>query len=389
MTLNLGVVTGSLSPAAGGLFQSVRLSTRALIESGANVTVYGLWDPQFDTSRQAWGETPIEVFPIRGPVRLGFSPGMFKSVTAAQHDVIHTHGIWFFPSCVTTAWRKIHDRPTIVSPRGMLDPWAIKSSRLTKRILRTLYEDRNLHGAAALHALNASEASAFRTFGLKNPIAVIPNGVDLPNDTRDYETPNWMAGDDRKVLLFLARFHPKKGLLELIEAWGLILRDTPHLAESWRLVIAGWDDGGHLKGLERKARENRLTHHVAFIGQLQGEAKSAALAHASAFILPSHSEGMPLSILEAWSWRLPVYMTAACNLPQGFRQGAAIEISNDPMSMAATLSATLNDSTQLAGLGAAGRALVEQHYTWDRVVADMHKLYSWVLNGGAAPDFIL
>jgi len=366
----------------------VRVPARALAAAGTKLTVYGLWDEQLEEACSAWGDLDVERFRSLGPARLGYSPAMLKRVLGQSHDVLHTHGIWSFPSYVTNAWRKRFRRPTIISPRGMLDPWALKMSVRKKLIARWLYEDDNLAGASALHALNNAEAAAFRAFGLTNPIAVIPNGIDLPELAEPRPRPAFMANDRRKVLLFLARIHPKKGLAELIEAWRAVVAAAPHLGETWRLIIAGWDDGGHVAGLEALIRKHAIERHVALVGPLYGEAKAAALAHASAFVLPSYSEGMPMSVLEAWSWRLPVFMTPACNLPDGYSRVAAFEIATAPDAMASVLCSALDDAPLLTAVAAAGRALVEERYTWDRVVADMRELYDWVVRGGTAPAFV-
>lgn len=388
MSFNLGIVTGSLSQAGGGLFHSVRIPAKALTVRGADVTVYGLRDDLFEAARPDWNGVRVECFDIRGPARLGFSPTMLRSVLTTSHDVLHTHGIWAFPSHVTDSWRRRHRKPTIISPRGMLDPWAVQRSAVKKGLLRLLYEDANLHGAFALHALNSNEAAAFRAFGLRNPVAIIPNAVDLPDVSKSHPTPPYAANDQRKVLLFLSRVHPKKGLFELVDAWRHLVAASPATASEWRLVIAGWDDGGHLEALAALIRAQAMERHVALVGPLYGAPKADALAHASAFVLPSYSEGLPMSVLEAWSWQLPVFMTAACNLPDGFASGAAIAIPNQPAAMADIMRSALNDASGLAVMGSAGRALVEQRYTWDRVVADMEQMYRWAIGGGPEPTFI-
>jgi glycosyltransferase involved in cell wall biosynthesis len=251
-----------------------------------------------------------------------------------------------------------------------------------------LYENANLRGAAAMHDLNENEAAAFRAYGLKNPVAVIPNGVHLPDLSVSLLRPSFMGQDHRKVMLFLARIHPKKGLLELVEAWQRAASNSPQLRERWRLVIAGWDDGGHLEVLRRAITERGLERDVFLAGPLLGNAKDAALQHASAFVLPSYSEGLPMSVLEAWSWGLPVFMTAACNLSGSFDRGAAIEITTNPLDMAKTLAAALLDENHLRYIAKAGQSLVKERYTWDRVVENMAQLYGWLLGGGTKPEFV-
>ena len=136
--LDLGIVTGGLSPAAGGLFESVRIPANRLAQSGMAVSVYGSYEPQFDAARSAWQGPVVQAFPLIGPLRLSFTPGMLKKIIAGNHDLLHQHGIWIYQSRIVDAWRRRTGRPTIISPRGMLDPWALRNSNLKKQIVRKL-----------------------------------------------------------------------------------------------------------------------------------------------------------------------------------------------------------------------------------------------------------
>ncbi len=146
-----------------------------------------------------------------------------------------------------------------------------------------------------------SEARAIRSYGLRNPVCVIPSGVDLPADDPP-GPPAWApeAGGHR-VLLFLGRLHPKKGLLNLVRAWAKVQADRPAGAADWVLVIAGWDQGGHEARLRRLIDELGAAGTIRLVGPQFGDQKAASLAFADAFVLPSLSEGLPVAMLEAWS----------------------------------------------------------------------------------------
>ncbi len=166
---------------------------------------------------------------------------------------------------------------------------------------------------------------------------------------------------------------------------------NPNLAARWRLVVAGWDDGGHAAGLKSLARELGLSQReVLFHGPRFGKDKAALLTHADAFILPSYSEGFPMAVLEAWSYSLPVFMTQECNMPEGFAVDAAMEITTEPAELAQRLGdlMTMSENERRA-MGAAGRRLVEDRFTWDRITADMHEVYNWVLGGGPPPSCVM
>lgn len=373
--LSIGVVTGSVSRRAGGLFNSVRRSAIALADTGQKVGVLGLEDAWTQEDIVSW--RPIVPLAHRTipPSQFGLAPALGKSLSAGNFDILHQHGIWQGYSAQVSRWRRQTDHPVIISPRGMLDRWAIANSAWKKRIARRLFEDANLSGASCLHALNEDEAAAFREYGLKSPIAVIPNGADLPA-ARAPEPPAWWPRG--RILLFIGRIHPKKGLAELIEAFARWSVDDPK--HGWHCVIAGWDDGGHLANLEAKAAQLSLGDRLHFPGPLYGADKGAAMRHADAFILPSFSEGLPMSILEAWAYGLPVMMTRECNLPEGFSKGAAVEIATDPQRLAATLSDVLNaDSIEvLKCMGERGLALVERRFSWTQIASDQLAVYRWL-----------
>jgi len=385
--MDIGIVVGAVTPRAGGLFHSVRLPSNRLTADGHSVTVYGIGDAEVAGVREQWAVTELKVYPSIGPLNFGYAPALRRALLEARHDVVHQHGLWMHQSTAVLAWRRRTGCPTVISPRGMLDPWAVNYSGWKKRLVGRLFEYANLHGAACLHALNHSEAEAIRAFGLRNPIAIIPNGVDLPDRRERHIRPSWLPEDGRRALLFLARIHPKKGVLELVGAWSKLKSAQPSLARKWRIVIAGWDDGGHVEILKRQIADYNLHDDIILPGALQGTEKAAALTHANAFILPSHSEGLPMSVLEAWAFGLPVFMTRACNLPEGFVAGAAREITIEPGALPDQLAEGLADPA-LSKLGERGRCLVETRFTWADIARRQRELYFWLVGGGAVPEFL-
>jgi len=233
------------------------------------------------------------------------------------------------------------------------------------------------------------EYRAVRGYGLDTPVCIVPNGVSLP-DEEPSSGPPWSSAipNDSKVLLFLGRIHPKKGLRELLEAWGWV-QNRQAGGGKWRLAIIGWDDGGHQPELETYVAEQGLGSSVFFLGPKFGTEKAAAFHHADAFILPSYSEGLPMAVLEAWSYGLPVVMTPDCNIPEGFEEEAALKIDPAPSSIEGGLDQLFAHSEgQLAEMGERGRALVEQKFTWDAVAEQMYDVYRWMLGEEETPSCV-
>jgi poly(glycerol-phosphate) alpha-glucosyltransferase len=306
---------------------------------------------------------------------------MAGAIDAANPDLVHNHGIWQYRSAIVRSWSRRTGRPYVVSPHGMLDPWAVNHSRWKKRLSLAWYEGRHLRDAPCLHALNRSEYESIRKFGLKNPVAIIPNGAVLPEAAAAPPT------GDRRTLLYLGRIHPKKGLKELLQAWAKFAAGE---GADWQLAIAGWDDGGYEQNLRDEAARLGIDSSVAFLGPKFGAEKARIFSEASAFILPSFSEGLPMVVLEAWAYRLPVVMTEFCNLPEGFAAGAALEVEPRPDSLLAGLNrlARLSDEERRQ-IGERGLDLVKEKFTWSAVADRMESLYRWLIAGAPRPDFVV
>jgi glycosyltransferase involved in cell wall biosynthesis len=383
--MKIGMLAASMSRSAGGLFLAIPQLSSALVDQGVDVEIYSGRDAFSDLDRSAWGDMSVHVQRQVGPAGFGFQPELMSALRKSALDILHLHGLWMYPSVAALRWSSGR-RPRIVSPHGMLDAWALRHSGWKKRIVSRLYEDANLMGATCLHALCESELRAIRSLGLTGPVAVIPNGVNPAIADEANGPPPWasLVPAGCKVLLFLGRVHPKKGVENLIRAMAVKSHSRPPRA--WMLVVAGWDQGGYEARLIKLTKELNVDDVVKFVGPQFGADKANSLAAAHAFILPSLSEGLPMAVLEAWAFSLPVLMTRECNLPEGLAADAAILVGHDPATIARQLCA-LEDtpSSDLEEMGRKGRRLVQEKFAWNNIGGQMHSVYKWMLGGGGAP----
>jgi len=399
MIRSLNVVTMH-SRYRGGLFEAVRQLSLALEAAEVQTEVLSIEEKFVAPGKQSWEPLKHHVMRTRWPHAIGYSPGQKTFLETAQPDIVHTHGIWRYASHAVNQYCRKRKAPYIVSPHGMLDPWALKTSEWKKRLISFLYETQHLQEAQCLRSLCKAEADAMRALGLQNPICIIPNGVELPPPTAP-NTPPWgrFLESNARVLLYVGRIHPKKGLPDLIRAWAGVRKQSVILNQ-WALVIVGVDQVGHGAELAALSRELGVPVHdtntrsaprggVLLLGPLYGPEKSAAYRHADMLVLPSLSEGLPLVVLEAWSYGLPVMMTHACNLPEGFAANAAVRIEPNPESIARGLDALIQISrSDLQTIGSRGRALVTEKFSWSRIATDMKSVYEWLLGGGNAPECV-
>ena len=476
-------IMDSVSRSNGGIFEAERRLQQSLkAQPGVDVQVVGLRDHHTESDRAKWQPLNPTVHVVRGPQAFGFAPGLLDTLLHSDADLAYCAGLWKYPSLAALRWSRRTGKPMVVAPHGMLDSWALQNSGLKKQIAGWLFQNAQLRQAACIRALCEAEAQSIRAFGLKNPIAIIPNGIDLPGDagqrqdhkTTDYGTTGqgqrgaesgerrmekgegsaggspgsfsqplpWtnMIPPGQKVLLFLSRIHPKKGLVNLLRAWAVLRKteDGRRKTEEWVLAIAGWDQGGHEAELKRLATElglawadgrdqrtedrgqrtevggqrseasgstsdlrssifhlpsspspPRPSLSVLFTGPLHGEDKRAALGGAEAFVLPSFSEGFSMAVLEAAGAGLPVLLTPQCNFPELAKVGGAVEVSPDAAGCEAGLRQLLAlTDTERQTMGRRGRDLVARDYTWSRVAEQMFSVYRWLLDGGPPPPCV-
>lgn len=363
--MRLAIQCALLSRRGGGLPVAVLAAASRM--AGCHETTLFTLDPP----EAAPPGTRVIKLAGRGPVVVGAS----RALTRFNPDVVHTHGLWTGLSYAALRHARRTSTPLVISPHGMLDRWALLHSRVKKQLALSLFERAHLTHAT-IHALSNAEANSVRALIPNAQVAVIPNGVDPAPSV----LPPPPAFIDRPTLLFLGRLHAKKGIAELIEAFAAA---APHLPD-WRLAIAGWDDGPN----DFRERAAATRADIVFPGPLFGEEKAAAYAHAAAFVLPSHSEGLPITVLEAWAAGTPVLMTEACNLPEGFAMGAAIPVTVDPASLAAIFAERLPDLAWRSRAGAAGRTLVAERFQWDRIASDFSALYAHLVGDAPRPAFL-
>lgn len=297
---------------------------------------------------------------------------LFKSNT----NILHLHGLFGYPHFLANQWKRNNpDSKLIISPHGMLDEYAVgQRSKLKNSIGDLLFVNTSFSIASCFVALNESEYNSIRNYGAKLPIAIINNGVTIPDIeiVRDLNKRS-------KRLLFLSRLHPKKGLDILIDAFCELKMTNPELG-NWVLDIVGWDDNSYANEMKKKVVKYGLSDKIFFHGGLWGDDKKEVFKQADAFILPSHSEGLPMSVLEAWSYSLPVIMTEACNIPVGFSKNAAIKITPTKQSVMRGLVDLFEmPDEDLIKMGCNGYKLVQSTFSWKLIASQMEQLYNWTL----------
>lgn len=292
---------------------------------------------------------------------------------------VHVHGIWDVHCGLGCRQAHAARKPLIVSAHGMLDPWALRSKRWKKKIYWLLKERISLSKATCLRALTKAEAGQYRRMGLRQPVAIIPNGISLPDrGHRESLFLQYPYLRDRKIVLFLGRLATKKGLQILTSAWATLHRDFPEA----HLVLAGPDADGTEGELLRMVEEQGLASRTTFTGMLDGELKWSALQAAHVFVLPSFSEGFSVAALEALGCGTPCILSRACYFPEVEAAGAGWEVDPDCRSLVGALRNSLEQCpSERASMSEKAAALVQSRFRWEVVGAQLTETLDWLLGG--------
>lgn len=328
---------------------------------------------------------------VCGPGSFAYQMRLPKRVLKTAPDVCHVHGMWTY---LSIAALRLQNRgvPYVVSPHGMLDTWALQKSAWKKSIVSAAYEHKFLQAATCIHALCQGEYESIRAYGLRNPVAIIPNGAPVTELLPVTAPAPWanIFHADKRILLYFGRLHEKKNLVALLQAFADVKNAAEELAGKWVLVIAGWGDEDYTTLLKRETDALELNRVVHFLGGQFGNQKELSLRHADALILPSLSEGLPMVVLEAWSYGVPVVLTPQCNLGGDIRGGAGVEMTASREGIADGLIQLMRFSDlERRAMGERGKDLVRTKYYCDSIGAKMRDVYRWAAGRADAPECVV
>jgi glycosyltransferase involved in cell wall biosynthesis len=370
-------VVPTISEEASGPSYSVPRLCESLIATGVHVQLAALERPS------ARPPLPyLKTFPSGvGPARLGSSPTLRRwlhsQAASGRVDIMHTHSLWMMPNVYPGHACRQSPCRLVVSPRGTLSSWALGRNATQKKIFWRCVQEPALRVAAGFHATAESEYEDVRRCGFRQPVCILPNGVDLP-PLMHTKSPG------RRQLLFLGRIHPKKGVELLLRAWQVA---APRFTD-WELRIAGPGGVNYVAQMQALALDLRL-ERIAFSGPVYGEDKARAYRQASLFVLPTHSENFGMSVAEALAAGIPAIVTRSAPW-SGLLENAAgwwIDFGLDPL--VGCLEEALSTSPQrLDEMGRAGRAWMRRDFCWQRISAQFLTTYRWMIDGGPTPECV-
>lgn len=377
-------VTAGLSLERGGSTKVVLGLAESLAQKGVEISIFS----PIEKNNQALSVSYIPGVNIRF-----FPSGIFSKFWTSyslplrkalmqevfNFDLIHIHEIWHYPHFSAYKACKFWEKPYIVTIHGALEPWCLNHKKLKKKFYWHVIQRKILQEASGLHAITREEVKNIKKLVNNHKIFLIPNGINVEEfknpPEKEYIEYLYPELKGKKIILFMGRIHPIKGLDLLAKSFGLVLKKRRDV----QLVIAGPDSYGYKTKIMRELENSNAIAYTTFTGFLKGKEKLAILNRADIFVLPSYSEGFPISVLEAMVCELPVVITKQCNFYEIEEKGAGkvINISEDELSK--VLVELLDNPELCKEMGKRGKKLVMEKYTWSKVADKMITTYEEIL----------
>jgi glycosyltransferase involved in cell wall biosynthesis len=380
--MRVALVVPDLAVSSGGPAANVPRLGAALARLGVDVELHTVGAvPAVEEPRlRCVGAAPA------WPRRLARSPELLRGLRHARAELVHAHCLWQRPLGYAARVAREQGLPLVISPRGMLDPWPLRRSRLRKLLARLVVHPGAFRRADGWHATSEPEAASIRRLGWRQPICIAPNGIEAPADDGAAARRFYLAAAPelrgKRVLLFYSRFHSKKRVLSLLDDFAALAPARP----DWHLLVVGLPEEYGVARLRAEAARRGLGARVTV---LDGRDAPRPYALAQLFVLPTHDENFGRVVAEALAWGVPVVTTTGTPWEHlnAVRAGAWVELHQVRMALERL---TARGDDELRAAGERGRRFVLDGFDWARVAARLHGFYAELLGrtrrGSPLPD---
>ena len=358
----------------GGPAEVVPQLCVALVKEGCTVSLLTV-DGEHSAALTLASREGVDVrsFPMPSMPSIRYSNALSKEIRQLfpSCDVVHQHGIWMYPNWITGYWANRFKKPLVITPHGVLVSGMLAIKRKKKMIAWNTFVGRLVKSASAIHALSGQERNEMSSMVEEKRTFVIPNGVEIEDfPSSMFLEQRYPELRGKKVLLFLSRIHPIKGVRDLLAVW----KRKRENFQDWHLLLVGQVVASLEQELNAISLLGPDKTGITVAGPIYGADKKKVYAAADAFVLPSYGEGLPTVLLEAMSAKLPIIYTSACNLPNDAYGGYSGPPGEEALEQNLECLLLQSDAS-LHRLGLINRKIVEKKYNWSLVARKMKGVY--------------
>ena len=364
-------IVSSIDISSGGPSKSICDLALEQAKEGASVQIISL-----KTENPYFTQNPHKNLNLLFLERKFFKSALTKIIKDHKPDILHGHGLWLMEVHHMVSIARKRNLPYIISPRGMLEPWALNYKKWKKQVALWLYQNKDLANAACIHTTAKMEAEQIRKLGFKNPIAVIPNPIEVKDKITKVRK-------EKKRLAFIGRLHEIKNIESLIRAWAKV-----GSIKDWELVLVGDGETNYVQSLKQLVAGLHM-QNVLFAGFLVGDEKEKMMQTLDIVVLPSFSENFGMVVGEALQNEIPVIASTGTPWEDLQTYQCGWWVNNDVETLAQTIQQAISlSSEERLLMGERGRQLIIEKYTVEIVATQMIRLYEWILKGGEKPEFV-
>ena len=246
-----------------------------------------------------------------------------------------------------------------------------------------VYQRRDIQEAACILTTADMEANSLRNLGFTNPIAVIPNGIEID----DYPCrPKETMYKCKKQVIFLSRLVSKKGIDILIDAWVKVHQHNP----DWSVVVVGNGEQEYIDSLNAQIVRNGLANNIHILPPAFGKEKYKLYTESSLFVLPTHSENFGMVIAEALACGVPVITTQGTpwKILESSKSGWWIELSQANLEDTLLKALSLSQE-ELFEMGQHGSQMIRDNFNYVEVAIKLKAVYEWIVSANQKPHCIV
>ena len=382
--MKIAHIVSSVAANCGGTSEVVSRLCEELSQNGHEVRLVSGWSPEIAGAAHKAMDRGVDLrmqkcYRFIVPTSLRFSRGLTREVQRAVSwaDVIHVNGMWQWPGWSAVHFARRTGKPYVIQPHGMLRRRALEKSKILKSIVMRVVERSNLRNAQCLVATSEQERDDILECGVTVPVHIVRIGLDsmsLGSVSADKSFLRELGvPGNRKIVLYLSRIDPIKGLDMLAIAWDRLSQ----FHDKWHLLVVGTGRPRWVNEIRHYYSQGLANGSATFCGPIYGDDKLRLLKSSDIFVLPSRSENFSISIAEALASGLPVVCTKGTPWEVIEKEGAGkwVDVNADAIEAGLKILMKASDAERKT-MGLAGQRIIERDFHWKAIGQRMEDIYS-------------